>query len=43
MPVAGFLATALSSNEDEQQLRELIAQHDGESRGAGMILPSHQE
>src|SRR5215467_15979243 len=37
---SAILATALSSNEDEQQLRELIAQHDGESRGAGMILPS---
>src|SRR5262245_48687487 len=34
-----YLATALSSTEDEQALRELIAQHDGETRGAGMILP----
>jgi hypothetical protein len=34
-----YLATALSSNEDEQQLRELIARHDGETRGAGMIMP----
>ena len=35
-----YLATALSSSEDEQWLRELIAQHDGETRGAGMILPA---
>ena len=34
-----YLAVALSSSEDERQLRELIAQHDGETRGAGMILP----
>jgi hypothetical protein len=34
-----YLATALSSTEDEQQLRELIARRDGETRGAGMILP----
>src|SRR5262245_44626885 len=33
-----YLATALSSNEDEQQLREMIARHDGETRGTGMIL-----
>jgi hypothetical protein len=38
-----YLATALSSSEDEQKLRELIAEHDGETRGAGMILPSRQE
>jgi hypothetical protein len=38
-----FLATVLSSNEDEQMLRELIARHDGETRGAGMILASRQE
>jgi len=35
-----FLATALSSGEDERRLRELIAQHDAETRGAGMILPA---
>src|SRR5262245_44915926 len=38
-----FLATLLSSNEDQQRLRELIAQHDGETRGAGMILPRQVE
>jgi hypothetical protein len=38
-----YLATALSSSEDEQRLRDLIAQHDGETRGAGMILPRQVE
>jgi hypothetical protein len=38
-----YLSTALSSSEDEQRLRELIAEHDGKTRGAGMILPSPQE
>jgi len=38
-----YLATAFSSSEDEQRLRELMAQHDGETRGAGMILPRQVE
>jgi len=35
-----YLASAFSINEDGQQLRELIARHDGETRGAGTIPPS---